>query len=98
MNETSLAGEITGNETREPVIALPWKPREQHPRLFYDGDQYLVALQVSYRGGPAYWEYAVIRVRCDEDYFSLELDGEPWGWEWEAVEFYIRLSEFRVVT
>lgn len=73
-----------------------WKKREEHPKLFYDGDQYLVALQVGQGVGTYHWEYYVVRVRCDEDYFDVTLDGDSWGWSWEDVEFYIPLSEFRL--
>lgn len=87
-----------GTETpREPVIALPWKRREDHPDSFTDGDQYLVAVAVIYHGGPAYWEYSVITIKCDEESFGIDCNDEPWGWGWDDAEHYIRLSEFRVV-
>lgn len=80
----------------DTILPLPWKPREDHPELFFDGDQYLVALQCGRDGGPHYWEYSVVRIYCDEDYFQVDCNDEPWGWQWEDVEFYIRLSEFQL--
>lgn len=75
---------------------MSWKRREEHPELFENGDQYLVAVHCGPNGGPYRWEYAVVRVDCDEGRFALNVDGEPWGWEWDDVEFYARLSEFRL--
>lgn len=68
-----------------------WTPREKHPKEFEDGDQYLVALRIK-DGSKLYWEYSVITVRCDEDYFDCQCNGESWGWDWDCVEFYIKLS------
>jgi hypothetical protein len=31
-------------------------------------------------------------MRCDEEYFAMEADGGPWGWELEDVDFGVRLS------
>ena len=74
-----------------------WKPRKDHPPFFTSGDQYLVSLKSSSDGGKTYyWEYAVIRVECDEEFFEVTCDGESWGWEWDDVDFYMPLSEFRL--
>lgn len=77
-------------ELIKPDVPLPWQPRESHPELFEDGSQYLVALQVRYDGGPCYWEYSVVRIKCD-GYFIVECNDEPWGWEWPDVEFFVPL-------
>lgn len=36
---------------------------------------------------------SVVSVRCDEDYFSLECEDEPWGWSDEDVTFWIKLED-----
>lgn len=77
-----------------------WKRRTGTEDL-YDGDQLIVALRVckrddgrytTYDGKPKYrWSIESVVVRCDEDYFSLEdSSGEPWGWSWEDVEFWMK--------
>jgi hypothetical protein len=83
-------------ELDRPRLPLPWKRREDHPELFTDTDQYLVAVQVRYNDGPCYWEYSVIRFRCDEEFLAIDCNDEPWGWSWEDVDFYLPLSEFRI--
>lgn len=61
--------------------------------LFYDGDSVLVAVPVNNQfGGGWYYELSVITTHCDENYFSVDLDGLPWGWSWSDVEWFVRLS------
>ena len=73
-----------------------WTAREDHPELFEDGDQYLVAVRCGKNGGPYYLEYSVIRVHCDEGYFRITLDGDLWDCGWDDVEFYIPMSQFKL--
>ena len=39
------------------------------------------------------YEMAVVTVCCDEHYFMVEVDGEPWGWEIYDVDFYLVLRD-----
>ena len=39
-----------------------------------------------------YYEFAVVTVNCDEDGVSVNLDGEPWGWEICDIDFFVRIS------
>lgn len=82
---------------------LNLRRREDHPELFEDGDTYLVGLRVNYSRATdkrsatpegAFWEWAVVTIRCDEDYFEVyEAETqEPWGWVWEDVEVWCRLT------
>ena len=70
-------------------------------RLWNDGTQLLVAVPVNNvirntlaRGPDWYYEFSVIVIRCDEDFFDIEsTDGDAWGWELDCVDFYVILSE-----
>ena len=70
-----------------------WKKREEHNGEFGDGDQYLVAVPVSTRGGAHYYEYSVITWDCDEEGAVAQCNGESWGWDWESVDFYIEMTK-----
>jgi len=74
---------------------ITWIPREQHPELFEDGEQLLVALQVLTAPSTKYqWFVEAVTIACDEDYFSIEdASGDVWGCEWDDVEFYIPLRK-----
>lgn len=65
-------------------------------QVFHDGDQLLVAVSVRSRFEPNkfYWDYAVVRISCDEDHFDVDTDGRDWGWSWSDVEWWMPLSEF----
>ena len=41
-----------------------------------------------------FYEYSVIVIRCDEDFFDIETaDGNDWGWDLDCIDFYVILSE-----
>lgn len=67
-----------------------WQPVPQDA-VWEDGTQLLVAVPIV-GDGNWYYEYNVIEIQCDEDYFNLECNGDPWGWLWEDIDFYIQLS------
>ena len=81
--------------------SLPWLEYKQSDE-FCDGMQLLCAVPVCIRDGHRSlrlnadtWRYemAVVTVRCDEHYFMVEVDGEPWGWEIYDVDFYLVLRD-----
>lgn len=70
-----------------------WLPQRNHDTL-YDGQILLAAVPVCDRSDRPeagwHYEFDVIRICCGEDYFSVEtMDGEPWGWEIDGVDFYV---------
>lgn len=60
-----------------------------------DGTAILVAVPVCDRWAKSNddWSYeiSVVNIHCDEHYFSLTCQGEPWGWELSEVDFYVEL-------
>jgi len=81
---------------------LSWRPRNEHGGTFSDGEQMLVAVPCCDHGDRAkrWWEVVVIVARCDEDEdgdvrCEFELDGNPWGWEWEDVEWWMPMSDIK---
>ena len=78
-----------------PTREIPWK-RFDRQQGCYDGDSFLVAVPVcnNATGKPNGWQYelSVITIRCDEDTFAVDSNGEPWGWSWEDIEWIIPVS------
>lgn len=83
----------TPDASRLPDCVTGWveiKPDQ----VFYDGEQWLMAVPVRNRHTPGQWhyEFSIVTMCCDEEYFAMEVEGDPWGWELESVDFGIRLS------
>jgi len=81
------------NEIRRLIVALltsrarpaaGWRKAEPG-QTFEDGDLILCAVPLM----PSGFDYCVLSVKCDEGYFRLDLDGEPWGWEWSDVAWWM---------
>lgn len=72
---------------------IDWQ--EMHNQGWYDGDALLVAVPMRDSSGDWSYELSVITICCDEDYFRIECDGEPWSNDgvplWETVDFYVQL-------
>jgi hypothetical protein len=81
------------DRSRLPDLGRDWQI--PHPDTIYqDGQQLLAAVPV--RGtneNGFYYELSVIRIRCDEDFFEVELStGDPWCWNFSDVDLYIALN------
>ena len=89
-------------DTTPPKPIGEWLPMDPN-RYWQDGMQLLCAVPICNRLNDRmvehpdnnwHWEYDVVVIRCDENYFNLENNnGDTWGWELSDVEFYIILSE-----
>ena len=62
--------------------------------IWDDGTQILTAVECcDHRDTTRTWiEYDVVTIRCDEYYFSLECNNEPWGWEYDSIVQFALLS------
>lgn len=95
-SEKVANGKHEADATRLPKCITGWQQIDPK-RLWNDGTQILVAVPVSdarwtKRGW--YYEYSVVVIRCDEDFFDIETpDGDAWGWDLDSVDFYVILSE-----
>lgn len=62
---------------------------------FYITDKLLVAVPVMHdssdRSKGWSYEFYVITLDGDEDGCSATVDGDPWGWELEDVEWFVRI-------
>lgn len=79
--------------------AARWRPRSEHGKIFCDGDQYLVCVRVHIDGTLRdKWqnEYSVVTISIDDHHCSLSCNDEPWGWEWDDVEYYIPMGAIGV--
>ena len=75
------------------LTGLAWQtaPREV---VWCDGDLILTAIPIVNGRKKDGWiyEHDVVRIRCDEDYFSVEcICGEPWGWDFDMIDFFVML-------
>lgn len=97
---TANKTEHVPDPSRLPACVTGWETMDPK-RLWYDGTQLLVAVPVNSkipnamaRGPGWYYEFSVIVIRVDEDYFAIETsDGNSWGWELDCIDFYVILSE-----
>jgi hypothetical protein len=84
----------TPDASRLPDFAKGWV-KIKPDTVFYDGEQWLMAVPVRNRWAPGKWnyEFSVVKMCCDEEHFAMEVEGDPWGWDLESVDFGIWLSE-----
>lgn len=83
-----------GGEAMSEIMQIEWHSRDDKPD-FFDGDQYLVIVGVvddSFGKRREYSEFSVVTIKCDEGFFGIECEGEPWGWEWDSVEYWAKLK------
>lgn len=81
----------------DSIRCLEWKTFDGRER-FFDGQVILAAVPVcnNYREPLGGWHYqfCVVTIRCDEDYWSLENeDGDVWGWDETDIDFYATITE-----
>lgn len=78
--------------------AIQWKKHNPDRTIVYDGDVYLVALEVkNNKTGKSTWEVAKVRINCDEDYFDMiNADCEDSSsydyWDWEDFEYSVQVG------
>lgn len=94
------------NRIPHTLADLDWQETSENleDNNWFDGDVLLCAVPVC-RATPSharsqhdskspYWayEFAVVTVYSDEDTFHLQLDQEYWGWEWDDMDFFVRIQ------
>ena len=89
MSEPKCTGNYQPDASRLREIGQ-WQPIPQDA-AWEDGTQLLVAVPIV-GDKDWYYEYSVIEIKCDEDYFELECNQDHWGWTWHDIDFYIQLS------
>ena len=77
------------DSSRLPAIGH-WLPMDLE-RGWEDGTQLLVAVPIDSKPKWIY-ELNVVTIKCDEHFFELKCNDEPWGWTMEDVDFFIVLS------
>lgn len=68
---------------------------------FTNGDELLVAVGICIdkfgrhttlkKSDDWRYEFSIVTIEADEDYYRITLDGDSWGWERDDVEWYIRI-------
>lgn len=85
---------IDGSDVVLPdtVSGLKWEKPEPD-QYWEDCTQILAAVPViDRRTNRSYVEFSVVTIRCDEGYFNLECNGEPWGWDYSDIALFVFLS------
>lgn len=75
---------------KEPINWIKNKFKNKTP-WFLDGDEFLIAVQTN-KG----WEYAHIKILCDEDYFDIRYANSEESydaWQFADVDFYIPVGD-----
>ncbi|MBM4091553.1 MAG: hypothetical protein FJ276_19315 [Planctomycetes bacterium] len=78
----------------ESLQPLKWV-RFSPDQTFGDGDVLLVAVPVPVRRNPKdtasdwYYLFEIVRIQCDEDFFEVWCNDEPWDWNMEEVDWYV---------
>ena len=87
MTHTPNIAEIPGS-----LCLLKWKPMDLS-KHWQDGQLLLVALPICDDKDRTKWwyEFHVVTIKCGEDYFSIELSGDPWDWELSDVDYYVEI-------
>lgn len=81
-----------------PLANLLWQPMDA-THEWWDGAILLVAVPVckyqrAYHPRDWDYEYAVLRISCDEHYISVAHDGgADWGWELSDVDWYVVIRD-----
>lgn len=74
---------------------LFWVANDNTKRLWGDGQELLVAVPVctkaKYPDKGWHYEFSVIVIRCDEGYFAVTCEDEPWGWHLDEVDWYVTI-------
>jgi hypothetical protein len=84
---------VEPDASRLPKCVTAWL--QPHPATTYeDQSQLLVAVPVCNRFSDGWhYEYEVVTVCCDSDYFSLEdANGDAWGWSYDDIDFFAVLN------
>jgi hypothetical protein len=85
--------------TEEMLAAIPGSLCTLNWRRFnpdwhwYDCDTILAAVPVMRDSNNKHlgwlYEFSVVKFRCDEDYFAVHCEGEPWGWSHDDIELFV---------
>jgi len=88
---SELERELT--ECRNMLIR--WRLSSEHGELFTDGERMLVAVPCcdSKQTDITWWDICAIVIHCDEGQFDITAQGEPWGWDWDDVEWWVPIAE-----
>ena len=75
-----------------PVAGMKWREPSLNQK-WYDGTQILAAVLVrDSRWDKTYWEYSVVTINADDGRFDLECNGDPWGWDYASIQWFILLD------
>lgn len=95
MSESLKSGHAADRAKLPAVLReLPWKLMADHELdEWFDGEVLLVAVPVNNHDKKSwFYEISVIRIECDEDYFTVSLHGESWGWTFSDIEWFVPLD------
>jgi len=86
----------TPDATKIPdaLRTLDWKSMD-HERLWGDGEQLIVAVPVCHSSDEPErgwrYEFDVVTIECDEDFFKVKCADEPWDWDLNDADYYVEI-------
>ena len=86
-----MSHELDLTRIPKPLQSLDWQPMIE--KTWYSTDELLVAVPIKdQRPNPEYpwtYEFAVVTIDCDEDFFSVKCDDEIWCWGLSDCDYYV---------
>lgn len=93
MSERRFESNHIPDATRLPKCVTGWMQFSQG-ELFEDGTKLLTAVPICGIGDKWHYQYEVVTISCDEDFFNLEdANGDAWGWDLDDCDFYVELCK-----
>ena len=90
---------MTRTITHNVLLDPAWHPIEDHPGLFYDGEEFIVALLRPDRAEPGARKYVFHQISVDVEILEegggvvfLDEGGDFWDWAWEDVVWWTPLT------
>lgn len=76
----------------DDAVKMDWRSREDYDGKIFDGDRFLVAVEMHKDSGGGF-EFHTVTIACDEDYFEVrDMNGDSWCWDWDDVSYLIQLG------
>lgn len=80
-----------GAKISAALQSLDWRPIDPQDERWENGTVLLVAVPIGTTDG-WYYVYSVVTIRCDEDFFAVTCEDEPWGWYLSECDWYVVIS------
>jgi len=81
------------NKIPESLRPLAWQPMYLN-REWSDGQTLLVAVPVrNGRGSDWHYEFSIVRIAIDVEYFRVLEADETWGWDLDDADYFVEVRK-----